>query len=1038
MAVSKVILNEQTIMDVTQDTVAPSNLLNGYTATGANGETVEGSIQTKTSSDLTASGATVTAPAGYYANAATKTIANGSATTPATTITVQPGISINTETGLITATNTKTQSITPTVSAGYVSSGTAGTVTVSGENTLQIATKAGETVTPSKTQNVTVKTAGKYMTGNVTVSAIPSNILKTYTATITNAGSSYVYVRYDNVKYYQTGTFQFCAGDTLEIRCNADSSNNIYIDDTKVATTSYNYTLPAAPINIYLRHTGMGVIGEVKVNKQYLSITSNGTQSVDGYSQVTVDVHEGLVDMTWSKIKQCVNEGLDPSFLPIGTQITDKWTWQGTTYDAPWNVVHYNSNGMYLQWEYCTPEDMVFDAPEANYYVGPDGLAAGTYYFSIGYTQTQWSTAKHIQFTLANDCDPGDQFVLSNTSAGTDPTASRTITVYGKGSTVAKQTATTSDGTSGTELGTFGAGGTQNSLFYRGDGNQCNGIYWARYGNHRWSQSAIRQWLNSDKPAGEWWQPMNPWDRPPSNAATIPGFLYGCSEEFKAILEPMAVVTALDTVSGFEQATETTYDKVFLSNVWQLYSSPGSELQDGEGEYWDYWEHQAEDAGIQGMMKNTTEAKNILKRYQINATTSASYIWLRSPLRTSYGICAVDSSGEIRNSATNIMYRCCPACIIKKSTPSYLTPSNLDWTAIKKMATLGTDSSLEVGTQIVDSWVRSDNGTSIDVPWDIVHYDDKNMVLQWHFTLPFDTMFDAQEAMYYVGDDGLPAGTYYITTGSATGVSAWNSKNIQFTLNSACDPGDQFVIASPTSDPTASRTLTVYGYGGTVAKQTTTTSSGTDGTLLGTMGDKGAINGNCNGVYWVAYGNHRWSKSNLRTWLNSDSAAGEWFTPMNPWDRPPSYVNYPGFLYGCSESFKNAIAVNENKTLLDAISGFTDVYETTYDRIYLPGVEELYTVPDVYGAEGEPWQYYIQQAKAEGYGGYLPQNETAANALRVKYRYDAQTSAHNVWLRSPNHTNGYARSVFSSGSVSSTSAYSACRCCPACKISLIK
>lgn len=42
MAVSKVILNGTTLIDVTQDTVASNNLLLGFTATGADGESVSG------------------------------------------------------------------------------------------------------------------------------------------------------------------------------------------------------------------------------------------------------------------------------------------------------------------------------------------------------------------------------------------------------------------------------------------------------------------------------------------------------------------------------------------------------------------------------------------------------------------------------------------------------------------------------------------------------------------------------------------------------------------------------------------------------------------------------------------------------------------------------------------------------------------------------------------------------------------------------------------------------------------------------------
>lgn len=42
MAVSKVIINGVTRIDLTEDTVASSNLLSGYTATGADGEPVTG------------------------------------------------------------------------------------------------------------------------------------------------------------------------------------------------------------------------------------------------------------------------------------------------------------------------------------------------------------------------------------------------------------------------------------------------------------------------------------------------------------------------------------------------------------------------------------------------------------------------------------------------------------------------------------------------------------------------------------------------------------------------------------------------------------------------------------------------------------------------------------------------------------------------------------------------------------------------------------------------------------------------------------
>ena len=111
MGVSKVIINGVTKVDITEDTVAASKLLYGYTAHGADGEELTGSIASKSSSDLTVSGATVTAPAGYYSSSASKSVASGTEGTPVATKGSVSSHSI---------------SVTPSVtnSAGYISGGT--------------------------------------------------------------------------------------------------------------------------------------------------------------------------------------------------------------------------------------------------------------------------------------------------------------------------------------------------------------------------------------------------------------------------------------------------------------------------------------------------------------------------------------------------------------------------------------------------------------------------------------------------------------------------------------------------------------------------------------------------------------------------------------------------------------------------------------------------------------------------------------------------------------------------------------------------
>lgn len=154
--------------DATLDSGA--KMLSGNSAY-AGGVKYDGSIVTKTSSDLSASGDTVTVPAGYYASSTSKSVSSGSATAPATI----SGTSASISTGTNTLTLSKTISVTPTVSAGYVSSGTAGNSAVS--LTASVTTKAAATITPG-TSNQTIA-AGTYLTGAQTISG-DSNLQAQY------------------------------------------------------------------------------------------------------------------------------------------------------------------------------------------------------------------------------------------------------------------------------------------------------------------------------------------------------------------------------------------------------------------------------------------------------------------------------------------------------------------------------------------------------------------------------------------------------------------------------------------------------------------------------------------------------------------------------------------------------------------------------------------------------------------------------------------------------------------------------------------
>lgn len=139
-----------------------SQMLNGVTAY-ADGTKITGSIESKSSSDLTASGATVTAPAGYYSAQATKSVASGTVTAPPSI----SGTSASVSTGTNTLTLTKSVSVTPRVTTeGYVTSGTAANASVS--LTASVTTKAAATITPGTSAQTIA--SGTYLTGTQTIS----------------------------------------------------------------------------------------------------------------------------------------------------------------------------------------------------------------------------------------------------------------------------------------------------------------------------------------------------------------------------------------------------------------------------------------------------------------------------------------------------------------------------------------------------------------------------------------------------------------------------------------------------------------------------------------------------------------------------------------------------------------------------------------------------------------------------------------------------------------------------------------------------
>lgn len=385
----------------------------------------------------------------------------------------------------------------------------------------------------------------------------------------------------------------------------------------------------------------------------------NNAKSVVAALEIIAKAHaKDIQDITsWATMQSIVNSGAGSMFFPVGTQITSEWkqTDEGSAITAPWDVVNQDNTGMTLNWHYAFPDTIQFDAPEAVWYADSNGLAAGTYHIAIGSSfGSGWVTSKAIQFTLSNALVDGDQIVISGLSNNNiDPTDGQTLTVHAKGSAEAKQTTTTSNGTDGTLLGTIGAETAQKSS------GQLNAISRVVYGSSRWSQSAIRQYLNSSAAAGAWWTAQNPWDRPPAQATTLRGFLGGFDSDFLSVLQPTAVVTDLNTAEGYTETSEITYDKIFLPSRF--------EMREAAGDAWQYYDKLAEQLGVNYFGSGSSNVHVELKKYNLANQSSGTIVWLRSPFtslatQTWY----VASGGYFGyGNAVAATYRGCPACKIQ-------------------------------------------------------------------------------------------------------------------------------------------------------------------------------------------------------------------------------------------------------------------------------------------------------------------------------------------------------------------------------------
>ena len=366
----------------------------------------------------------------------------------------------------------------------------------------------------------------------------------------------------------------------------------------------------------------------------------------------------------WTGLERLANTGLFDTLYKIGDQFIDKWTDVAASnkeYDYPYQLNCMRdfeledgtilSHRPLLQAHYAHPFGVQFSHQRA-FLACPDGLSAGTYYFTI---ESKWGDKGYVlagdvvAFTLTQNVPAGGK--LSGCYGAPD-NAKSTWKIYSH----------SADGKTVIETVTpvFAAPegavnlGTQKHNTRNGDLNSTQEM---AYGWNRWKMSAIRQYLNSDAGVGAWWVAQDEWDIAPDELKTKAGFLSGVPQEIINTMKPVKVVTYTNTVQDGGEA-DVTYDKVFLLSLEEIYASPQIK---GEGEYHEYWKQKS--GSTAPLQQYGTYPKMIT--YAVENHVSPQYVRLRSASRGYAGSAwCVTASGSVGYSGAGWANRFSPAWVI--------------------------------------------------------------------------------------------------------------------------------------------------------------------------------------------------------------------------------------------------------------------------------------------------------------------------------------------------------------------------------------
>ena len=342
--------------------------------------------------------------------------------------------------------------------------------------------------------------------------------------------------------------------------------------------------------------------------------------------------------MDWYGIAKLVYGGHAASSLPVGTALN---TIQGD-YTYQWDVVHHGTvNGkpaMFLLMHNILG-GMMQDNSEALYYAETQ-LNAGTYNFTI---PTGWNdgygTGKTFQFTLTQNV-PAGGVLMFPWSWQVQASTIKVSSYSSRTSTTAIETVSVTEGSGGTSLGT--ADGKSTNL---------NHIQRSCYGSNNIKESALRQWLNSSATKGNFWTPQTKFDRPPSYANTLDGFLTTLPDDFKEVVKKRDRKVNTNSVFELNDTINSCYtlsDKFWLASRFNVYGSEEVGSVATNDVFFDYYNGAS----------NTD-------RIKYNSSGVARWWWLDTPYAgLAYSVRRVYTGGSLHDITAYSGLGVAPACVI--------------------------------------------------------------------------------------------------------------------------------------------------------------------------------------------------------------------------------------------------------------------------------------------------------------------------------------------------------------------------------------